>query len=344
MARQWNFLGNKSQLADWLSDNILLPLGPSRVADVCTGSCSVARALAARGIAVWSNDMMFWCTVLARAYLQAPSMAWEAVAEWTRQREPCPRKPGFVHATYTQSGGAMYFTEANGIAIDTTRQEIDAHFGQGTPTADVALAVLLHASMLVANTAGQFRAFLKEFKPSARAALALDIDKLGGNGSSSNGDHIVTCRDVFEIVEDVASWADLIYLDPPYCCRHYPKYYHVLETIARNDSPRVEGRTKCRQDAQASRMGCKTTAKQAFRDFVDRLVSCSSRRANHLVVSYSSEGIVSEHDMKEALSLGGQLEVTIHRHPHPKYQTQTGPRAYTEELAFVVHLDRITDV
>jgi adenine-specific DNA-methyltransferase len=323
--REWNFLGNKSQMTGWLCD--LFPAG-DRVADICAGTCSVSRALAARGKEVWANDAMEWCSVLARAYLLAPPVAW-VLTPVTDTADTT--SPGFVERTYTPAGGRMYFTQANGRVIDAVRAHIATL--RDSPARDVALTALLHAAMLVANTAGQFRAYLKAFKPSALAPLALDASKLGGPAGGTG--HRVTHEDIFApgFLEAVAQWADVVYLDPPYTCRHYAKYYHVLETIAKGDAPCVEGRTGCRADAVASPLGCAKTAAACFEDIVRRLRDAPGRRAQYLVISYSTDGLVNEGALAAILG-----DSRIFRRPHPRYQSRRGPLRHVDELAFVTHL------
>ena len=43
---------------------------------------------------------------------------------------------------------------------------------------------------------------------------------------------------------------DILYLDPPYNARQYIANYHLLETVARYDSPKIKGLTGLRVNSQ----------------------------------------------------------------------------------------------
>lgn len=84
---------------------------------------------------------------------------------------------------------------------------------------------------------------------------------------------------------------DLIYADPPYSRYHYSRYYHVLETIARGDAPRISinpatglaSRGIYRDDRFQSPYSTRTGAAPAFR----RLFGCVAERTDNFLLSYS---------------------------------------------------------
>ncbi len=84
-----------------------------------------------------------------------------------------------------------------------------------------------------------------------------------------------------------------IYADPPYTRDHYSRFYHVLETIARGDDPRISrvkvggvdslSRGLYREDRHQSPFCIRSQAPAAFRE----LFAAARRRNVPLVVSYS---------------------------------------------------------
>lgn len=92
----------------------------------------------------------------------------------------------------------------------------------------------------MANTASVYGAFLKKLKKSAQKPLTLKSAKFYINDHP----HTVTNSDVNLLAK--TSKHDVVYLDPPYNHRQYSGNYHILETIARDDSPEIRGITGMR--------------------------------------------------------------------------------------------------
>ena len=106
---------------------------------------------------------------------------------------------------------------------------------------------------------------------------------------------------------------DTLYLDPPYNHRQYVKNYHVLEVLAELHTVQdlaayeesIYGKTGLRAFPERLSAFCRRTARrrgqpspceEAFRDLV------RSARAEHVVVSYSEEGILSREQIGRALA------------------------------------------
>ena len=91
---------------------------------------------------------------------------------------------------------------------------------------------------------------------------------------------------------------DILYLDPPYNVRQYCTNYHVLETIARYDSPELKGKTGLRDYSNQKSLFCSSrTVVEAFDDVL--------RHADfdYIFLSYNNEGLmpfdVIQHTMEK---------------------------------------------
>jgi len=82
-----------------------------------------------------------------------------------------------------------------------------------------------------------YGAFLKKFKKSALKPLKLKPAFFCINDQ----DYKVYNSDIIEVAKTTSH--DVVYLDPPYNERQYSANYHVLETIAKYDSPIIRGKT-----------------------------------------------------------------------------------------------------
>ncbi len=216
--------------------------------------------------------------------------------------EPCD---GYASAYY----GGRYFTGVNAGLIDAIRDQIEFRKQAGDCTeqeSHVLIASLLFAADKVANTVGQYDAYLKSIG-------ARSYDRNGRHVVDSNvygrlrlrmpdiqfgADARVFKADMNAVAADHKS--DVVYLDPPYCERQYVDCYHVLENIASWEKPVLSGKTmKFERESLKSDYSRRSTALEAFRHVIERI------RARFIFVSYSNEGIIPLHDLRAALSARG---------------------------------------
>ena len=237
----------------------------------------------------------------------------EVVAYLNRGLEPCG---GLISRQYAEGGPAerLYFSRENGGRIDAVQQQLVAWREQGLLDPDgfdLLLAALLEASDRVANISGTYGAFLKRLQTSAREPLELRPPLLDLRGPAG----VAHQADANQLAREVA--ADVIYIDPPYNQRQYAKNYHVLEVLAELHTvadpaayeAQIYGKTGllpfrdrlsdyCRR---ATRRAGPSPCEEAFRDLV------AGARAEHVVVSYSEEGILSREQIGDALAAAAGL-------------------------------------
>ncbi len=145
----------------------------------------------------------------------------------------------------------------------------------------------------MANTASVYGAYLKQFKGSARRYFVVKALEL----TPESSDCRVYNEDANQLIEQIE--CDILYLDPPYNHRQYGANDHVLETIARYDSPKLRGVTGLRDYPRSDY--CKPKAAQAA---FTRLIE--SARAKHILVSYNDEGIISFEETCDILRRRGE--------------------------------------
>ena len=94
---------------------------------------------------------------------------------------------------------------------------------------------------------------------------------------------------------------DVLYLDPPYNARQYCSNYHVLETIARYDNPKLNGVTGLRDSSyQKSKFCSKRTVAETFEDLI------KNAQFKYIFLSYNNEGLMSLDTIKEIMSRYGE--------------------------------------
>jgi len=220
-------------------------------------------------------------------------MLGEYLSRWLEPQ----RDGGFVAGHYSPAGGRMYFTQENAERIDAVRERLHEWRAEGLIGDDayfLLLAALIEAADRAANTAGVYAAYIKQWQPNARRALDLSPRPpvRGARGSTA---HLSDAAHVARAVGSV----ELLYLDPPYNTRQYVGYYHVPEIIARgwfDGHPAVAGKTGLLQDrSQRSAWCAPRLVEQALRDLL------AATGARHVLVSYNSEGLLSERLLRDVL-------------------------------------------
>ena len=110
-----------------------------------------------------------------------------------------------------------------------------------------------------------------------------------------------SCRDVFELE---CYPDDYVYIDPPYTKRQYASYYHLLETIAQEDEPTVEGVAGLRPWEQDASVFCyKLKAQTALLKLLNQIT------AEKVILSYSDAGHANITTLETELKQTGSVEV-----------------------------------
>lgn len=97
---------------------------------------------------------------------------------------------------------------------------------------------------------------------------------------------------------------DIIYLDPPYNQRQYAPNYHLLETIAKYDSPEVKGISGMRNYENQKSGFC--NAEKALSELE---IILQSKNYKYLLLSYNNEGIMPQKEITTLLQKFGNLNL-----------------------------------
>lgn len=269
----------------------------------------------------------------------APRSGLDAMAEylsaWVEPEE------GFMTRHYSPRGGRMYFTEENAGRIDAIRRRLHEWRAEGLLSDDeffILLAALIEAADRVANTAGVYAAYIKNWQPNALRPLTLAPlhPVRGPRGAKAHQADAAT-------VAAMLGPVDLLYVDPPYNTRQYAGYYHVPEIIARgwfDDVPAIAGKTGLLAAREQRSAWC--SARRVEGALVQLL---EATRARHVLVSYNTEGLLPEESM---LSILARFSVDHHvrrfTHTYRRYRADSdhSRRRFREgELREVLYYARL---
>ena len=264
------------------------------ICDAFAGTGAVGSFFRRKGHEVIANDIQYYSYVLNRNLIQNPVLTLDKL-DYLNGLEG---RDGFIYSTYcTGSGsGRMYFSDDNGRRCDAIRQEIERMYHAEEINENeyyAYLAALLEAIDKVANTASVYGAYLKALKKSAQKSM-----KLVQIPASSEIPGRVYNTDINTLIHDISG--DILYLDPPYNTRQYASNYHLLETIARYDSPVVYGKTGLRDStAQKSKYSSKRTVASEFEDII------KNAQFRVVILSYNNEGLMQPETVQNIMSKYG---------------------------------------
>ena len=338
------YIGNKRRLLPLIREAIEqtgVNADKASFLDLFAGSGSVSRLAKSMGFAVTSNDWEFYSFVINKTFLECDEQ-WQNDAFTAfggtdtvidiLNNLPVPKKKDeYIAKFYCPSSDVnpdldndrMFYTNYNGKKIDAIRNQIDkwAKSGEITQTEEYfLLSLLLYEASTRSNTSGVFKGFHCGFGGSHGDALARIMKPV-----QLVKPQLINGRECHVYREDAVKLAeankethfDIVYLDPPYNQHQYGSNYHLLNTIALNDKPAVNehiminkkkvNKSAIRQDwvKTKSTFCYKKSAKDDFAKIISNI------NADHILVSYSTDGIIPIEDMLDILSLKGKVGIVM---------------------------------
>ncbi|HWI60321.1 MAG TPA: DNA adenine methylase [Symbiobacteriaceae bacterium] len=306
------YIGSKYHLLDFISGVVAERAPEARsFGDLFCGSGVVAGYFAARGMKVTAVDNLYHNWLAARCFFggRPGQVNWRKVIRLLEELNDLPPVEGYCHTEY----GGTYFTVQNAGRIDAMREQIADWSAQGLVREQeeaVLITSLIYAADKVANTCGQYDAFLKHLGSDPYSsegvhrvdAMVYKPVQLGLPQVVEGTGHRALLGDATDLAARLS--CDVLYLDPPYNSRQYVDNYHVLENIARWEKPALYGKTrKFARDPLKSQFSMKRSAPVQL----DRLIGRA--RARHILLSYNNEGIVPDDAILQALERRGEVEV-----------------------------------
>lgn len=207
----------------------------------------------------------------------------------------------------TKYFGGVYFSYKQAVDIDLISYEISL---LNNESKDIYMAALLSTVSEVVNSVGKhfaqpIRPRYKDGRPKKNLAKSIskdrDIDVMSTfkkflikytKSNKKKYQNYATKLDYSDMLKQSKN-VKVVYADPPYTRDHYSRFYHVLETLALQDSPEIS-RTKIngelkysrgiyREDRHQSPFCIRSKAPTAF----EKLFFLTKKSGASLVLSYS---------------------------------------------------------
>jgi len=318
-----NYIGSKLSLLEFLEESInkVVDKNCRIFCDLFAGTGIVGSYFKRKGYKIIANDIQYYSYVLNRHYignhkelnfvkLTKDIPEFKNIEVKNRKDFVCDYLSnlkgvkGFIYKNYCLGGtkdkeeSRQYFSDENGMRCDTIRQKIEKWKEENLISDDeyyFLMTSLIESIDKYANTASVYGAFLKKLKKSAQNNLIFKPAELIINEQ----EHTVFNDDINNMAEKIEG--DILYLDPPYNHRQYATNYHLLETIAKYDNPKIHGKTGLRDYGKQKSLYCsRTEVKKSFKDLILKV------KTKYIFLSYNNEGLMTLDDIKEIMSLRGE--------------------------------------
>ncbi|MGX9395919.1 DNA adenine methylase [Mycoplasma sp. 3341] len=308
-----NYIGSKHSLLSFI-DSAISDLVKEQnnivFCDLFAGTSSVSKFFKIKGYTIISNDLQTYSYINAKHFIENNT---ELTFSGLKKKNIEPfsflnslkGSKGFIYNNYSLAGTSsdihqrLYFTDENAMKVDAIRKEIEYWKNRKLITSNeyyFLISCLIESADKVANTASVYESYLKTIKKSASKPLILKpLETI----KSDNKNHRVYNLDANNLIRKIEG--DILYLDPPYNTRKYNTNYHLLETIAKYDNPKIKGKAGIRdEDNKKSLYSTKKYARDALEDLV------KNAKFKYIVLSYNDEGIIAMEEIRNIMSKFGK--------------------------------------
>lgn len=319
------YIGNKRSLLPFISEAVRYvknELSKDKISclDMFAGSGIVSRMLKSHSSVLMSNDLETYSRVSSECYLSNKEdlvfSDLKSILNDLKNNIKNEPVEGFITEMYSPRDESniteedrVFYSRRNATYIDTARTYISS---LPPNIQKYFLAPLLSLSSIHANTSGVFKGFYKskngigQFGGSGRDALTrilAPIELCLPVLSNYTCEYYVFQQDSNQLSKDLSdTHLDLVYLDPPYNQHPYGSNYFMLNLICDyirpSDISRVSGIPKTWNRSPYNK---KKLASFALFDLIDQL------KCSYVLISYNSEGFVSQEEFLDVLSKMGNL-------------------------------------
>lgn len=334
------YIGNKSRLIGFIEESLLdakINYKNTTVYDLFSGTGSVSEFFLKNNCEVFSCDNMNYA--IAEQYRklffrEEPEFSelkniigYDKLDDILNYLNNLEGMEGYFFDNFCEDGKykRRFFSTDNAKKIDAIRTKIE-EWKDILPIEKYMFLVgtLMNSADFVSNTAGTYGAYLKIWRSMALKDLELVKPEFINTGNIK-----LFVDDVINFVEKNRK-ADIVYMDPPYNTRQYPAYFSTLESIVVNDNQELKGKTGLRDyENQKSKFSIKKDVNGEFVKLVGKI------KANYIVMSYSTEGILNKEFILETLNNKGKTKMYNTSYRRFKTNSWTDNNTNLKEILFI---------
>ncbi|MCI9545740.1 MAG: Dam family site-specific DNA-(adenine-N6)-methyltransferase [Lachnospiraceae bacterium] len=315
------YIGQKTKLLD----NIELLLSDKKIlskdlvfCDAFSGTATVGMYFKDKYKKIISNDNLYFSYILTQAKLNIGKdkdlfrqLGYDPF-EYFNSYDTNDFVTGFIYNNYAPTiGKRKYFSDENAKKIDYIRCTIDEWFEDGKITEKekyYLIACLIESVSFVSNVAGVYGSYLSKWDQ--RALKPMRLRRIEHCNNSDSIAEIYN-EDIIPFIKKVKG--DILYIDPPYTKNVYTTQYHLLETLAKYDSPEIKGKGGLRSmTAYSTSLSKPNEAEVVFEKII------KNAQFEHIILSYSCDGIISKEYIESVFKRYGieesfEMRKTLHK-------------------------------
>ena len=298
------YTGSKASLTQWILGIINKECSGSSFTDIFAGTGCVAAEASKYFKQIIVNDFLHSNNIIYKAFFSQQN--WNDLKlEEMKSKYNSLTLLSIKKNYYSKNFGGKYFSFNDAARIGYIRDDIENLKKQDVindKEYNMLLTSLIYSTDKISNTVGHYDAYFKKKNIKDKFSFKLISP--------------INMKDVVIYKEDANTLAklldtDIVYIDPPYNSRQYSRFYHVLETIVKNDKPKLYG-TALKPEPENMSDYCRISAKDKLKDLIENL------KCKYIAVSYnntynskssSSKNKIDLNEIKEILSAKGKLIV-----------------------------------
>lgn len=294
------YMGTKANLLDFIAPEILaITPTDGTVCDLMAGTNSIGYSLKPF-FKIITNDVQKYSLTIANALIKNQEFTINSFSAIDQLENYYidNLKNRFFHF-FEDYYSDTYFSKDQCAAIDAIRYAISK---LRNPTLqDLYLSALMGTMCLAQSTTGHFAQYMPKENPRVQALRAINIwNEFVSRCNDYNTISVSKfknecyCTDFHNLLTDgVLDEVNTLYVDSPYTQEQYSRFYHVLETVVKYDSPKVEFKAKYRSDRFMSKFCYKKTVRNEF----ESILQFASHKNINIVISYSNKSIMPIDDL-----------------------------------------------
>ena len=272
----WNrrYTGSKYKLVDWIDTLIAENCVGSSFCDIFAGTGVVAAKELGRFDKIIINDFLHSNNVIYNAFfLNMPynmNKLQDLIDTWSSV-SVSDMESSFMFENYSDK----YFSANDTKILGYIRKKIEeVKYILNYKEYCILLASLIYSADKIANTVGHYDAYIKG-KPIEDKFKFMFV----GPYDTSDKDIEIYKEDSNILAKKIE--CDIVYIDPPYNSRQYSRFYHILETLTKGNSPVLIGEA-LKPPAENMSEYCRSSARRVFADLIENL------KCRYIVVSYNN--------------------------------------------------------
>ena len=313
--------------------------------DIFSWTASVARYFK-KNFKIISNDLLYFSYVIQRATIKNNKVPKFEKIRHKLSVDPITYfkniddknmqyKKWFIYDNYSPNAlsNRQYFTNHNALKIDYIRSSLQDWKNEWLIDEDeyfYLLAWLIDEVPSVSNIAWTYWAYLKSRDWRVFKELNINYPEVIDNWY----DNECYNENWNELIKRISG--SILYMDPPYNTRQYLGNYHILETVAKYDSPEIRWVTWSRVDNEKRSKYCsKSSVLESFEDMI------KNAKFKNIILSYSTEWLMKESEIEEIMKKYWIPEsFKIYRRSYRRYKRTSGDvDIKLEELLFYIRKD-----